>query len=280
MRVNCGAIPPELVDSELFGHERGSFTGALNERKGWFERADGGTLFLDECGELPPAAQVRLLRILQDGQFERVGGEKARRADVRIIAATHRDLQAMVSAGQFRQDLWYRMAVFPIKLPALRERVMDIPVLAAHFAVRAAGRLGAPPLAPDLADVDLLCAYSWPGNVRELAAVIERATILGNGKRLEIARALGNAQVLPLPDVAAVKLASDVSVPAALPVADAASGPFPTLDDAIRDHMVLALEKTRGRIEGPDGAAALLGINPHTLRSRMKKLGVNWGQFR
>ncbi len=280
MRVNCGAIPPELVDSELFGHERGSFTGALNERKGWFERADGGTLFLDECGELPPAAQVRLLRILQDGQFERVGGEKACRADVRIIAATHRDLQAMVSAGQFRQDLWYRMAVFPIKLPALRERVMDIPVLAAHFAVRAAGRLGAPPLAPDLADVDLLCAYSWPGNVRELAAVIERATILGNGKRLEIARALGNAQVLPLPDVAAVKLASDVSVPAALPVADAASGPFPTLDDAIRDHMVLALEKTRGRIEGPDGAAALLGINPHTLRSRMKKLGVNWGQFR
>ena len=280
MRVNCGAIPPELVDSELFGHERGSFTGALNERKGWFERADGGTLFLDECGELPPAAQVRLLRILQDGQFERVGGEKARRADVRIIAATHRDLQAMVSAGQFRQDLWYRMAVFPIKLPALRERVMDIPVLAAHFAVRAAGRLGAPPLAPDLAEVDLLCAYSWPGNVRELAAVIERATILGNGKRLEIARALGNAQVLPLPDVAAVKLASDVSVPAALPVADAASGPFPTLDDAIRDHMVLALEKTRGRIEGPDGAAALLGINPHTLRSRMKKLGVNWGQFR
>ena len=146
--------------------------------------------------------------------------------------------------------------------------------------LRAAGRLGAPPLAPDLADVDLLCAYSWPGNVRELAAVIERATILGNGKRLEIARALGNAQVLPLPDVAAVKLASDVSVPAALPVADAASGPFPTLDDAIRDHMVLALEKTRGRIEGPDGAAALLGINPHTLRSRMKKLGVNWGQFR
>ena len=273
LRVNCGAIPPELVDSELFGHERGSFTGALNERRGWFERADGGTLFLDECGELPPAAQVRLLRILQDGQYERVGGEKPRRCDVRIVAATHRDLQAMVSAGTFRQDLWYRMAVFPIKLPPLRERPVDIPALAAHFAVRAASRLGSPPLTPDSSDVDLLRAYNWPGNVRELAAVIERATILGNGKRLEIAQALGTPQV----QVASEKEPTGVQM---LAHEATSGGNFPTLDDAIRTHMVLALEKTRGRIEGRDGAAALLGINPHTLRSRMKKLGVDWSEFR
>ena len=144
MRVNCGAIPPELVDSELFGHERGSFTGATALRKGWFERADRGTLFLDECGELPPAAQVRLLRILQDGTFERVGGEKQIHVDVRVVAATHRNLQAMVGEGTFREDLWYRLAVFPIHLPPLRDRPEDIPALAAHFALRAAKRFGLP----------------------------------------------------------------------------------------------------------------------------------------
>jgi transcriptional regulator with GAF, ATPase, and Fis domain len=148
LRVNCGAIPPELVDSELFGHERGSFTGAVGERKGWFERAAGGTLFLDECGELSPAAQVRLLRILQDGQFERVGGERGRHVDVRVVAASHRDLEAMVADGRFRQDLWYRLSVFPVHLPPLRERLSDIPALAAHFALRAAKRLGLPPAGP------------------------------------------------------------------------------------------------------------------------------------
>src|SRR5947209_8231537 len=181
LRVNCGAIPPELVDSELFGHEKGSFTGALNIRKGWFERADGGTLFLDECGELPLAAQVRLLRILQDGTFERVGGERQLTVDVRIVAATHRDLHALVSSGRFREDLWYRVAVFPIRLPPLRERQDDIPSLAAHFALRAARRLGAVPLVPSPEDINLLVAYPWPGNVRELATVIERAAILGDG---------------------------------------------------------------------------------------------------
>ena len=191
LRINCGAIPPELVDSELFGHEKGSFTGAVGERKGWFERADGGTLFLDECGELPLAAQVRLLRILQDGQFERVGGERARHVDVRIVAATHRDLEAMVADGRFRQDLWYRLAVFPVHLPPLRERLSDIPPLAAHFALRAAKRLGLPPLVPSAEDIGLLVDYPWPGNVRELAAVIERAAILGVGQRLDVARALG-----------------------------------------------------------------------------------------
>src|SRR3954447_12387077 len=191
LRVNCGAIPSELVDSELFGHEKGSFTGAVGERKGWFERADGGTLFLDECGELPLAAQVRLLRILQDGSFQRVGGEKQLNVDVRIVAATHRELPTMVADGQFREDLWYRLAVFPVRLPPLRERLEDIAALAAHFAIRAAKRLGLPPLVPSADDISLLVDYPWPGNIRELAAVIERAAILGVGKRLDVSRALG-----------------------------------------------------------------------------------------
>ena len=269
LRINCGAIPSELVDSELFGHERGSFTGAVGERKGWFERADGGTLFLDECGELPLAAQVRLLRILQDGQFERVGGEKARHVDVRIIAATHRDLQTMVAESQFRQDLWYRLAVFPVHLPPLRERLSDIPALAAHFAIRAAKRLGLPPLVPSADDISLPVDYPWPGNIRELAAVIERAAILGVGKRLDVSRALGS------PNRVGLSLAlSRQEGPVGSEV------PLPTLDQAMARHIEESLTRTRGTIEGPDGAAALLGINPHTLRSRMRKLGVNWRAYR
>jgi transcriptional regulator with GAF, ATPase, and Fis domain len=269
LRVNCGAIPPELVDSELFGHERGSFTGAVGVRKGWFERADGGTLFLDECGELPLAAQVRLLRILQEGTFERVGGERQLHADVRIIAATHRDLRALVSEGRFREDLWYRVAVFPIHLPPLRDRPDDIPSLAAHFALRAAKRLGTAPLVPSPEDVRLLVAYPWPGNVRELAAVIERAAILGSGHSLEVARALG-APAPPAP----------ARPPEAVPAPMSAGAPLLTLDAMTARHIETALARTRGRIEGPDGAAAQLGINPHTLRARMRKLGVQWQRFR
>ena len=159
LRVNCGAIPPELVDSELFGHERGSFSGAVGQRKGWFERTDGGTLFLDECGELSLAAQVRLLRILQDGIFERVGGEHPVHVDLRVVAATHRNLESMVAAGEFRQDLWYRLAVFPIRLPPLRERTEDIAEMAAHFTSKAAQRLGVPQLIPSADDVRLLSNY-------------------------------------------------------------------------------------------------------------------------
>jgi transcriptional regulator with GAF, ATPase, and Fis domain len=271
LRVNCGAIPTDLVDSELFGHEKGSFTGAVGTRQGWFERADGGTLFLDECGELTPAAQVRLLRILQDGIFERVGGEKALHVDVRIVAATHRDLAAMIDGGGFRQDLWYRLAVFPIRLPPLRDRPADIPALAAHFALRAARRLGMPPMVPTAEDVRLLVSYPWPGNVRELAAVIERAAILGAGSRLDVARALGHR---PSTSPPASSLAASPDTP------PAPAAPFAPLGVAMSRHIEQALARCGGRIEGPSGAAALLEINPHTLRARMRKLGVDWQGFR
>lgn len=273
VRVNCGAIPPELVDSELFGHERGSFTGAVGERKGWFERADGGTLFLDECGELPLAAQVRLLRILQDGSFERVGGERPMHVDVRIVAATHRDLQALVSDGRFRQDLWYRIAVFPIHLPPLRSRPGDIPSLAAHFALRAAKRLGTAPLMPSAEDIRLLVSYPWPGNVRELAAVIERAAILGAGEGLRVAQALGTAPTLS--SESQVQSSESQNSELGTPNSE-----LLTLDAAMIRHIESALRRTHGRIEGKDGAAALLAINPHTLRARMRKLGIHWGRFR
>ncbi len=296
IRVNCGAIPPELVDSELFGHERGSFTGAVNTRAGWFERADGGTLFLDECGELPLAGQVRLLRILQDGTFERVGGERPLQVDVRIVAATHRDLRAMATAGQFREDLWYRLAIFPIQLPALRDRPEDIPALAAHFAVRAAKRLGMLPLIPSAEDLQLLATYAWPGNVRELAAVIERAAILGNGKSLEMAKALGKAEEggRGAEDDKVTRWQGDKVTKEVKPVALSPGHPvtwspgrtsfapsdFLSLDAAMKLHIEKALQQTRGRIEGPHGAATLLGLNPHTLRGRMRKLGLAWERFR
>jgi hydrogenase-4 transcriptional activator len=265
VRVNCGAIPPGLVDSELFGHERGSFTGAVATRQGWFERADGGTLFLDEIGELPLDAQVRLLRILQDGTFERVGGQQSLFVDVRIVAATHRDLRDMVSRGSFREDLWYRISVFPIQLPPLRERREDIPRLAAHFAARAATRLGMVPLMPTADDLDLLLSYNWPGNVRELSAVIERAAILGGGKALRIAAALGTGVVAAVPTPS----------PERVPVAE-----LSTLEAAMREHIEQALASAGGRIEGPHGAAARLQVNPHTLRARMRKLGIEWDRFR
>jgi transcriptional regulator with GAF, ATPase, and Fis domain len=271
LRVNCGAIAPDLVDSELFGHEKGSFTGAVGTRQGWFERADGGTLFLDECGELTPAAQVRLLRILQDGTFERVGGEQPLHVDVRIVAATHRDLAAMVENGRFRQDLWYRLAIFPIRLPPLRDRLADIPPLATHFALRAARRLGMPPMLPSAEDINLLISYPWPGNVRELAAVVERAAILGAGARLDLARALGH-----LPPTTLARAPEQPASEKTLTIAE----PIVSLDVAMARHIERILSRCGGRIEGKNGAAALLKINPHTLRARMRKLGIDWTAFR
>ncbi|HNQ03215.1 MAG TPA: sigma-54 dependent transcriptional regulator [Thiobacillaceae bacterium] len=277
LRVNCGAIPPELIDSELFGHERGSFTGAVGSRKGWFERADGGTLFLDEVGELPPAAQVRLLRVLQDGSFQRVGGGHSLSVDVRLVAATNRDLRAAVAAGEFREDLWFRIAVFPIPLPPLRARAGDIPALAAHFSLRAAERLGLPPRMPDAADLGLLTAYPWPGNVRELASVIERAAILGNGQRLEVARSLG---VYPGPTATAMPPPS-TQVPASGEADASFRQPTPaSLEEHTRAHIEAALGRCHGRVEGPFGAARLLRLNPNTLRSKMRRLGIEARDFR
>lgn len=275
VKVNCGAIPPELVDSELFGHERGSFTGAVGLRKGWFERAHSGTLFLDEVGELPLAAQVRLLRVLQDGTFERVGGQRTLSADVRIVAATHRNLIELSLSNRFRHDLWYRISVFPIHLPSLRERPEDIPQLAAYFAARAGERLSGRPLVPSSQDVEILLRQPWPGNVRELGSVIDRAAILGKGLTLRLADALARSQSdMPPPPLEEDGPAS-VETPVEVERANVRS-----LDKVMIEHIERALASTRGRIEGKNGAAVLLGINPHTLRARMRKLGIDWARFR
>jgi transcriptional regulator with GAF, ATPase, and Fis domain len=285
IRVNCGAVSPELIDSELFGHERGSFTGAMASRRGWFEQAHEGTLFLDEIGELSPAAQVRLLRVLQDGILQRVGGENPLKVDVRVVAATHRDLAEMVRAERFREDLWYRLAVFPIALPPLREHREDIPAMAAHFARRAAARFGVTARPPTIRDLSLLAAYDWPGNARELAAVIDRAVLLGDGGQLDVERALGLATVSATATAGgglspATRLGGHPAVD--WPLATPAPRPeeIEPLDVVIRRHIERALAATAGRVEGPHGAARLLRINPHTLRARMRKLGIAWSRFR
>ncbi len=270
IRVNCGAIPSELIDSELFGHEKGSFTGAVNERRGWFERAHGGTLFLDEIGELSPGAQIRLLRVIQEGCFERVGGEKSIQVKVRIVTATHRDLARMVQENHFREDLWYRVAVFPIVLPPLRERMEDIPALAEHFARRAARRFGLKLQLPKQEDILLLLQYRWPGNVREFASVIDRAAILGDGERLEIAKSLGIT-----PDYGEESITRPIMSPS-----DDVEKHLVPLDQLIRKHIIKSLIACRGKIEGPGGAAIMLEINPHTLRAKMRKLNIDWKTYR
>jgi transcriptional regulator with GAF, ATPase, and Fis domain len=270
IRVNCGAIPSELIDSQLFGHERGAFTGAVESRKGWFERADGGTLFLDEVAELPLPAQVRFLRVLQDGWLERVGGKHPLKVNVRIVLATHRDLASMVAHGQFRDDLWYRIATFPIFLPPLRERLEDLKELAEHFARRSAIRFGLPVLLPSEEDIGTLAAYPWPGNIRELGAVIDRAALLGDGNQLEVSKALGWSEKIE-PNHNQVKAeANYFQIPQEIC----------SLDEAMKKHIIRALAKTRGKIEGASGAATLLKINPHTLRARMRKLGIRWAEYR
>jgi hydrogenase-4 transcriptional activator len=294
IRVNCGAIPNELIDSQLFGHERGSFTGADATRQGWFERADGGTLFLDEIGELPLAAQVRLLRVLQDAFIERVGGQNPIRVDVRIVAATHRDLSSMVRSGQFREDLWYRINVFPLQMPPLRDRPEDIAKLVRHFTARASERFGLPYVEPSSDDFLVMLQYRWPGNIRELAAVIDRAVILGEGQRLEIGTALGvgrpTESVMPTPNDAEEQATYYEVIPESQPGTSGApsrllagqqvSAEPLTLDEAMKRHIQSVLQRVSGRIEGRGGAAELLGINPHTLRARMRKLGVQWAAFR
>lgn len=287
--MNCGAIPTELIDSQLFGHERGSFTGASDQRKGWFERADGGTLFLDEIGELPLAAQVRLLRVLQEHQIERVGGQENIHVDVRIVAATHCDLSAMVHRRTFREDLWYRVNMFPILLPGLRERVEDIPSLTRHFSRRAASRFGLTYVEPTTTDYKQLMEYRWPGNIRELQAVIDRAVILGAGVHFDVAKALGNSFAqFSSPSIASDEPTFYEVIPESIvsrtnptnSVTESEDGPIDFLDSAIVRHIEKALAASGGQIEGARGAAKLLGVNPHTLRAKMRKLKIDWDRFR
>ncbi|MDR1923449.1 MAG: sigma-54 dependent transcriptional regulator [Planctomycetaceae bacterium] len=382
LKVNCGAVPTELIDSYLFGHERGAFTGAVEKRKGWFASANGGTLLLDEIGELPLAAQVRFLRVLQDGCFETVGGSgKTVRVDVRIIAATHRNLRQMVNEGTFREDLWYRISVFPIRIPPLREHKEDLNELAIFFSKQAAAKFNLPVINIKPEDIKILKNYDWLGNVREFGAVIDRAVLLGQGKRLALAESLRElhlenefdygrfetAQILPeqIEQYTPAKEPQNnepenQNHPNTIPPqttqttneqqnntqqepqnesqqideddtenkneddnsedndnednnneddsskdGDSEDNPkqqyeqtlarlglepdtqrekelaeFISLDDAVRQHIEAALVLTNGIIEGPSGTAALLKVNPHTLRAKMRRLGILWSQYR
>jgi PAS domain S-box-containing protein len=255
IKVNCAALPGGLVESELFGHEKGAFTGAIVARVGRFELADGGTIFLDEIGELPLEMQAKLLRVLQEGEIDRVGGKKPVEVNVRVIAATNRDLAAAVREKTFREDLFYRLNVFPIRLPALRERRADLPLLANYFAMRSASQLGKPIDGIDPQTMERLTSYAWPGNIRELENIIERAVILTTGKTLEV-----SADMLPM-DAGNSAIAST-------------GGVGTNLEAIERDHIQAALRQTKWVIEGPRGAAQILGLHPNTLRSRIKKLGL------
>jgi PAS domain S-box-containing protein len=256
IRVNCAAIPTELFESEFFGHIRGAFTGAVRDRVGRFELADGGTLFLDEIGEIPLELQSKLLRVLQEGQFERVGEERTRKVDVRIIAATNRDLRQEVTAKRFREDLYFRLNVFPIQSPALRERPMDIAPLAAHFLKQTSQRLNMPGRRLRNSDIERLQHYSWPGNIRELQNVIERALITSTGADLN----------MDLPDEPKSNIA--VSAPSSTVMTDA------QLRELERSNMLAALKATHGKLFGKGGAAELLGLKPTTLASRLKRLEI------
>jgi formate hydrogenlyase transcriptional activator len=267
VKVNCAALPVGLIESELFGHEKGAFTGASDRRIGRFELANGGTIFLDEIGDMPPDLQAKLLRVLQEHEFERLGGSTLIKVDVRVIAATNRDLLRSVAEGTFRQDLYYRLNVFPIQLPPLRERSEDIPPLVHYFVRRFSLKIGRKVTRIQRETIDRLINYAWPGNVRELENVIERAVILSRGIELEIAPDA-------LPEIAAVAL-TQPAAPRPAPEEGSPAVPLPqSIDQVERNHILEVLMRTNWRIEGAEGAAALLNLNPSTLRSRMKKLGV------
>jgi formate hydrogenlyase transcriptional activator len=279
VRVNCAAISSQLVESELFGHEKGAFTGAVQQRAGRFEQAHGGTLFLDEVGELPLETQAKLLRVLQERELERVGGNATLKVDVRVIAATNRDLRALVRDGGFRSDLYFRLDVVPIRVPRLRERRSDIPALADHFLLQLEQRWGRQLGRLSERALDELLAYEWPGNVRELANVIERAAILNDGGPIEVPSELlafaaeaelsGGTSTAPRVTPASVER----ELPGPAP-ARAEREPLPKLADIERAHILRALEAARWRLAGPDGAGAVLGMHPNTLRHRMKKLRI------
>ncbi|MCP4117059.1 MAG: sigma-54-dependent Fis family transcriptional regulator [Desulfobacteraceae bacterium] len=260
IKVNCGAIPDSLLDSELFGHEKGAFTGAFERKRGLFERADNGTIFLDEIGELPPPAQVRLLRVIQHREIDRVGGVRSVRVNIRVVAATHRDLEGMIADQRFREDLWFRLNVFPILIPPLRSRPSDIPDLVHHFIRRKAGALKIP-LPPSIAmgEMERLMGYPWRGNVRELENLVERALIRHKGGMLFFE----DIPAVAAPYASAEQPSEDMD-----------------LNLAMAAHIRKALTMAGGKIHGPGGAAEILGINPSTLRNRMKRLEIPHGRKR
>ena len=263
IKVNCGAIPESLIDSELFGHEKGAFTSAVAKRSGYFERAHGGTIFLDEIGELSLQAQTRMLRVLQEKEIERVGGKGTVKLDVRIIAATHRDLEAMVSNGVFREDLFFRLQVFPISIPSVSARKGDIPMLVQYFIKKKTKEMGLRKqftLTPDA--MEQMVAYEWPGNVREIENAVERALILALGENLSFEDFLMPHIKLPIYNPG-ISIREDLM-----------------LDDLIAIHIKRTLDKVNGRIEGKGGAADLLGINPGTLRHKMRRLGIPFGKIK
>ena len=262
VKLNCAAIPSGLLESELFGHERGAFTGAIAPRAGRLDQADHGTLFLDEVGDIPMEIQPKLLRVLQEREFERLGSTQTKKVDVRLVAATHRDLQGMMSEGQFRDDLYYRLNVFPIEIPPLRERREDIPLLAHHFTQRFAWRMGKTIDTIPSETMQALTRYSWPGNIRELQNLIERAVILSSGPVLQVALRYLQTRTAPSPDTKQVR----------------------TLAEAERDHILVALKEADWVLAGPKGAAMQLGINRSTLQFRMRETrnrspgsDVGWG---
>jgi formate hydrogenlyase transcriptional activator len=272
--VNCAAIPAGLLESELFGHERGAFTGALTQKIGRFEFADKGTLFLDEVGDLPLELQPKLLRVLQEQEFERLGSNRTVRVDVRVVAATNQDLESLVAERKFRSDLFYRLNVFPIHLPALRERREDVPLLVRYFVQKMSRRFNKTVEYIPADVMEALTNYSWPGNVRELENLLERAVLLSPGKELRV----------PVSDL---KVSSSpvfsTSLPSAEPAslqyqsgskAGASANSLATLDETQREHILRALRETRWRIDGPRGAAVLLGMKRTTLQARMRKLGI------
>ena len=261
IKVDCATIPESLVESDLFGHEKGAFTGAISRVRGRFERAHGGTLFLDEIGELSQQTQKKILRVLQEGIIERVGGDETIRLDIRIIAATHRPLETMVKEGGFREDLFFRLNVFPIAVPPLRERREDIPLFVNHFIKKKSRRLRLPTiarLAPGA--IDILSAYEWPGNIRELENLVERELIISGEEPLAF------SSLLPLEPGGVEK-----------PVDPLVAGSL-SLDRAMSAHIRKVLNLTGGRVEGQRGAARLLDIHPRTLQHRMKKLGIPFGR--
>jgi formate hydrogenlyase transcriptional activator len=257
IKVNLAALPKELIASELFGHEKGAFTGAMQQRAGRFEAANGGTLFLDEIGELSPEMQVALLRVLQEREFERVGGSRMIKADVRVIAATNKDLRREVAEGRFRMDLYYRLNVFPVHVPPLRERADDIPVLVDYFAARVAARMGKRIRQIERRSLDMMQRYPWPGNIRELQNVIERCVILAENEVLRLE--LGT-------------LVSEIHQPET-------DSSAPAKSSGLKAEIEAALRETNGRVSGPKGAAALLGVPPTTLASRIRVLKINKHQF-